>query len=141
MFRYLTQCWTIPFIQNHNPKKKIVQDIEKDENSSQPLPGIIVLPIGGEVPQKGPDDPNTEFQVYSRRTCTKGTNLPIIPTQDQPKSPRDGPENISGILILASIVPSNNEPIDLDVPIAIRNGDPIMYQPSYCQIFILSKTF
>ena len=80
---------------------------------------------GGEVLEKCQDDPNTKFQVYTkRRTRTKGKDLPIIPTQDQPKSPRYDSENISGIPILipASIVPSNNEPLDLDVPIAIRKG-------------------
>ena len=88
------------------------------------MPGIIVSPTGREVPQKGQDDPNTKFQVYSRRTCTKGKHLPIIPTQDQPKSLRDGPKNIPGIPIPipASIVPSNNKPIDLDVCMAIRKG-------------------
>ena len=36
-------------LQNHNPRKEIVQDFEKDKNSSQPLPSIIVLPKRGEV--------------------------------------------------------------------------------------------
>ena len=74
----------------------------------------------GEVLQKDQTYPYTELQVYTIRTHMKGKDLHIIPTQDQPNSLRDGPENIP--CILTSIVPFNNELIDLDIPIATRKG-------------------
>jgi len=69
-------------------------------------------------------DPNNELQVYIRRTHMKDKDLPIIPTQDQPNSSRDGPKNIPGIptSISVSIVPFNNKPIDFDILIAFRKG-------------------
>jgi hypothetical protein len=69
-------------------------------------------------------DPNNELQVYIRRTHMKDKDLPIIPTQDQPNSSRDGPKNIPGIptSISVSIVPFNNEPIDFDILVAFRKG-------------------
>lgn len=43
---------------------------------------------------------------------------------NKPYSLKDGPENIPGIPTSTppSIFPCNNEPIDLDIPIAIRKG-------------------
>lgn len=72
------------------------------------MSSVSVLQIG-EVLQKDQTDPNTKLQVYTwRRTHEKSKDLPLIPTQDQPNSPRDGPKNIPGIPISIStfIVPS-----------------------------------
>ena len=100
-------------------QEKDVHDIEINGKTSQSLLCASVLQTG-EVLQKDQTYPYTELQVYTIRTHTKGKDLHIFPTQDQPNSLRDGPENIP--CILTSIVPFNNELIDLDIPIATRKG-------------------
>ena len=83
------------------------------------MPSIDVSQIGGEILQKG------ELLVYAKRTHKNGEDLPITPAQDQPKSSRDGPLNTPGnpiFSIPSSIIPSNNEPSKLDLPITLEKG-------------------
>ena len=65
--------------------------------------------------------------------------------QDQSYSSSDGPENIPSIP--TSIVPSNNEPINLDIPITIRKevrsyaSYPIAKYLSYQKLSSIHKAF
>lgn len=107
---------TSPIFSEIQTQEKSVQDIGNKGNSCQPLPSIDVSQTGGEILQKG------ELLVYTRKTHKNGEDLPITPAQDLHKN---GPLNTLGnpiFSIPSSIIPSNNEPSDLDLPIALRKG-------------------
>ena len=117
-----------PFFPKMSNQEIDVVNNDNQETIDLPLPGTSVPQTGGEILQEDQNYHASEPKVYTRRkTHHHSRDQSMIPTQSRSLSPSPESSELTGKISVPNffsppISVPNLDPINLDVPIALRKG-------------------